>query len=214
MMKISWLGHACFLLETSQGIRLITDPYESGGYGGAVGYDPINLEADIVTVSHQHADHNHTEEFKTAQVVDKEGKLKIKDFEIQGIPSYHDKERGRARGPNIIFVIQVEGLKIVHFGDLGTKDIDLAPFSNIDIALIPVGGTFTIGAQEASDFLRKIVPKITIPMHYKTSKLGFDIDRVEKFLNLNPDYEKKVSLDISQQNIDSFKRIVVLEHQR
>ncbi|MFH1519817.1 MAG: MBL fold metallo-hydrolase [Candidatus Omnitrophota bacterium] len=213
-MKVSWLGHACFLLETDQGTRLITDPYESGGYAGAVGYGPISLKADIVTVSHQHTDHNHIGEFKTAQVVDKKGKFKIKDFEIQGIPSYHDKEKGKERGPNIIFAIQADGLKIIHCGDLGTKDIDLTPFFDIDIAFIPVGGVFTIGAQEASDFLRQIVPKITIPMHFKTSKLGFDIDRVEKFLNLNPDYEKRVSLDISPQNRDSFKQIVVLEHQR
>ena len=213
-MKISWLGHACFLLETSQGTRLITDPYESGGYGGAVGYDAINLEADIVTVSHKHADHNNIQDFKDALIVSEEGETSIKDIEVKGVLSYHDKERGQSRGENIIFTIQADGLKVVHFGDLGEKDIDLTHFSDIDIAIVPVGGTFTIDAAEASQLIREIHPKITIPMHYKTSKLGFDIDRVDKFLKANPDYEKRDSLEVNRDNIGSFEKIVVLKYQR
>jgi len=213
-MRINWLGHSCFLLETSQGTRLVTDPYESGGYGGAVGYDPINLEADIVTVSHHHADHNNIQDFRKALIVSEEGKVSIKDVEIKGMLSYHDKDKGQLRGENIIFTIQADGLKIVHFGDLGEKDIDLTPFMDIDIAIVPVGGTFTIDAVEASQLIRKISPKITIPMHYKTSKLRFNIDGVNKFLKANPDYEKKDSLGVSLDNIKSFKRIVVLKYQR
>jgi len=213
-MKISWLGHACFLLETSQGVRLITDPYESGGYGGAVGYDAINLEADIVTVSHKHADHNNIQDFRDSLIVSEEGETSIKGIGIKGRLSYHDKEKGASRGENIIFTIQADGLKVVHFGDLGEKDIDLASFSDIDIAIVPVGGTFTIDASEASQLIRKICPKITIPMHYKTSKLGFDIDGVDKFLKANPDYEERDSLEVNQGNIKSFKKIVVLKYQR
>ena len=213
-MEISWLGHACFLLETSQGTRLITDPYESGGYGGAVGYDPINLEADIVTVSHKHADHNNIQDFKNALIVSEEREVSIKDIEIKGMLSYHDNDKGASRGENIIFTIQADGLKIVHFGDLGEKDIDLTHFSDIDIAIVPVGGTFTIDAAEASQLIREIHPKITIPMHYKTSKLGFDIDRVDKFLKANPDYEKRDSLEVNRDNIGSFEKIVVLKYQR
>ena len=213
-MEISWLGHACFLIETSQGTRLITDPYESGGYGGAVGYGPINLEADIVTVSHQHSDHNNIQDFRDSLIVNAEGAVSIKDIEIKGRLSYHDNEKGALRGENIIFTIQADGLKIVHFGDLGEKDIDLTPFRDIDIAIVPVGGTFTIDAAQASQLIREIHPKITIPMHYKTSKLGFDIDRVEKFLKANPAYENKDFLEVNRDNIGSFKKIVVLKYQR
>ncbi len=213
-MEISFLGHACFLLETSQGTRLITDPYESGGYGGAVGYEAINLEADIVTASHKHADHNNIQDFKDALIVNQEGEASTKDIEIKGMLSYHDKDKGRSRGENIIFTIGADNLKIVHFGDLGEKDIDLTSFSDIDIAIIPVGGTFTIDAAEASQLIREISPKITIPMHYKTPKLGFDIDGVDKFLKANPDYEEKDSLVLSRDNIGSFKKIVVLKYQR
>jgi len=213
-MKISWLGHACFLLETSQGSRLITDPYESGGYGGAVGYSPINLKADAITVSHDHADHNNIKDFKNALIISEEGKTAIKDVEIEGILSYHDKDKGQSRGENIIFTIQTEGLKIVHFGDLGTKDIDLSCFKDIDIALVPVGGTFTIDAAEASQLIREINPKIAIPMHYKTAKLGFDIDGVDKFLKINPDCQEKNCLEVELDNIGLFKKIVVLKYQR
>lgn len=213
-MRVSWLGHACFLLETNQGVRVITDPYESGGYGGAVRYDPINLEADIVIVSHQHADHNYTQGFKIAEIIDKKGQTKTNDLEITGIPSYHDNENGKIRGSNIIFIIYVEGLKIVHFGDLGTKDIDLELFKDIDIALIPVGGLFTLDAEQASEILKQIKPKIAIPMHFKTPKLDFDIEGVERFLELNQDYEKKDILEVDLKNINSFKKIILLNYQR
>ncbi len=213
-MEISWLGHACFLIETSQGTRLITDPYEPGGYGGAVGYDPINLKADVVTVSHNHSDHNNIQDYRDSLIVSAEGVVSIKDVEIKGRLSYHDNDKGASRGKNIIFTIQADDLKVVHFGDLGEKDMDLTSFSDIDIAIVPVGGTFTIDATQASQLIRKIHPKITIPMHYKTPKLGFDIDGVDKFLEANPDFEKKDSLEVNRDSIRSFKEVVVLKYQR
>jgi L-ascorbate metabolism protein UlaG (beta-lactamase superfamily) len=212
-MKISWLGHASFLLETTKGTKIITDPYEAGSYSGAIGYAPIKIQPDIVTVSHAHSDHSYTREFKTAQVVDKEGTVKIREVEIEGILSYHDDKRGALRGQNIIFVINTEGLKIVHLGDLGTKDIDVEKLKTSDIIFIPVGGTFTLDAKTATDLLEEISPKVTIPMHFKTPKLGFDIDKVDSFLK-DKDYEKRDILEVSQQNINSFKKIVVLNYQR
>lgn len=212
-MKISWLGHASFLLETNQGTKIITDPYESGGYAGAVGYGSINVEADIVTVSHQHSDHNYTQGLGEPRIVNKETKVTIKDVEIEGIASYHDEKKGKLRGKNIIFIIKVEGLKIIHFGDLGTKDIDYSRFQNIDIALIPVGGIFTLDAKGATEVLKQINPKITIPMHFKTPKLGFDIEGVDKFL-IGKDYERRDSLEVNSQNINSFKKVIVLDYQR
>ena len=212
-MKISWMGHSCFLLETEKGIKIITDPYESGSYSGAVGYSPINVGADIVTVSHEHADHNYIQEFKTANIVNKQGSITVKDIEIKGILSYHDEQKGKLRGQNIIFIINTDSLKIVHFGDLGTKDIDVAMFKNIDIALLPIGGTFTLDAKGASEFLEKITPKITIPMHFKTPKLAFGIDGVDKFL-AGKEHEKVDTLEVSPQTINSFKKIVVLNYQR
>ncbi|MCF7908380.1 MAG: MBL fold metallo-hydrolase [Candidatus Omnitrophica bacterium] len=212
-MKLSWLGHASFLLETNQGTKIITDPYESGGYDGAVAYGPIDLEADIVTVSHQHADHNHIQPFKMAKIVDKAETFNFKDVKIEGLNSYHDAKGGKLRGENIIFTIAVEGLKVVHFGDLGTEDIEYFKFQNIDIVLIPVGGTFTLDSEAASRVIDKINPKVTIPMHFKTSKLEFDIDRVDEFLK-GKEYEKKDVLEVNSQSVGLFKKFVLLNHQR
>ena len=213
-MKITWMGHSCFLLETEKGTRVITDPYESGSYSGAIGYGPIDTRADIVTVSHQHADHNYTKGFSQAEIIDREGTHREGDVEIEGISTFHDKEQGASRGKNIIFIITSEGLRIVHFGDLGTLDIDYSKFVDTDIALVPVGGIFTIDAQEAGQLIKKINPKISIPQHFKTPKLGFNIAGVDEFLSNRQDYEQKQILEVTLKNIDSFKKIIVLNHQR
>jgi L-ascorbate metabolism protein UlaG (beta-lactamase superfamily) len=212
-MKISWMGHASFLIETAAGTKIITDPYESGGYAGAVGYLPANIEVDIVTVSHQHADHNYTQGLGCPRIVDRPGRFTIKDVKIEGILSYHDKEKGLLRGQNIIFVFEIENLKIAHFGDLGTEDIDIERFKGIDIVFMPIGGTFTVDAGEAAAIINKINPKIAIPMHFKTPKLKFDIDTAEGFLS-GEDYESRDLLEVNRNNLDSFKKIVILKHQR
>lgn len=211
-MVISWLGHSCFLLET-KGIKIITDPYESGSYSGAIKHSPIGIQPDIVTVSHHHADHSYIEEFTSAKIIDKPGVFEPGEIKIQGISSYHDKQKGSVRGKNIIFFIEAEGLKVVHFGDLGTTDINYEDFKNIDIALIPVGGTFTINAKEACDLLTKIDPGIAIPMHFRNSKLEFSIDTVDKFL-AGKDYQEKDFLEVSPGNLRSFKKIIALKPQR
>ena len=206
-MKISWLGHASFLLETD-GIKIITDPYDN-----SVGYDPINIQPDIITVSHQHFDHNCTKMFTKAQIVAEVGKTTIGDIEIEGIATFHDKEKGASRGKNIIFIISAQKLRIAHFGDTGTLDLDYSKLENIDIALIPVGGTVTIDAAEAGNLIERINPKIAIPMHFKTAKLQFDIDGVEPFLE-DKSSEKLDILNVTVDNISTFKRIVVLFYQR
>lgn len=214
-MRISWLGHACFLLETKQNTKVVTDPYEPGSYSGAVGYSPVGIDPDVVTISHYHFDHGYTKEFRAAVVIDKAGEFKVKDLEIKGIASYHDKEKGAARGENIIFLIKADGINIAHFGDLGTLELDYDRLKDIDIALIPVGGTFTIDSKEATDLVKKINPKIVVPMHFKTSKLGFDIDSVEEFLLNKPNVERDLEyIEFRKENLPSSTKIVVLKFLR
>ncbi len=214
-MKIVWLGHACFLLETEGGTKIVTDPYEPNAYSGAIGYLPVSVSADAVTVSHQHADHNFTADVHGAKVIDKPGTYKVKDTSIEGILSYHDSVGGSQRGSNIIFIFSVESLKIVHFGDLGTLDIDYHKLSNIDVALIPVGGTFTLNYREASALIERLKPTITVPMHFKTPKLGFDIDGVDKFIKGKTNVEHRDILEINKEELASLSpRIVVLKNQR
>ncbi|MDP2922942.1 MAG: MBL fold metallo-hydrolase [Candidatus Omnitrophota bacterium] len=213
-MKISWMGHACFLIETDKGTKIITDPYEPGSYQGAVGYSAVDIDADIVTISHKHPDHSFTKGFKKARIIDKEGVFKVGDVEIKGILSYHDNQKGKARGTNVIFVISADGINIAHFGDLGTTNIDYQELGAVDIALLPIGGVFTIEADEIEQLYKKVNPKICIPMHFKTPKLGFSIATVEEFIRGKKEVEKRKTLEVNPQNINSFKKIVVLDYLR
>ena len=207
-MKISWMGHASFLLENKTGLKILTDPYDN-----TVGYDPIGVAPDIITVSHQHFDHNATGGFSGAKIISKPDKVNISGVEIKGIETFHDDEKGAARGKNIIFIISTDGLCLAHFGDVGTLDIDYSQLTHIDIAFVPIGGTFTIDAKGATQLLNKLNPKIFIPMHFKTNKLKFDIAGVEPFI-AGKDYQELDSLDVTKENISGFKKVVVLKHQR
>jgi len=215
-MIIEWLGHACFLLQTDKGTKIVTDPYEPGSYGGAVAYSEIGVDADIVTVSHKHFDHAYTKIFTSAQIVDKPTKYNIKDVVIEGLLSYHDKRKGADRGENIIFIISVDGLKIAHFGDLGDIPQDIERLKDLDVALIPTGGTFTLGPQEAKELVEKITPRIVIPMHFKTEKLGFDIEGVESFLKGFSNVERANTslLEVKKENLPQGPKIIVLKHSR
>ncbi len=181
-MKIEWFGHSCFLVESKGGVRIVTDPYEPGSYNGAVGYSDIGVKSDIVTVSHKHFDHNYIQAVPGAEVADNPEEYKIKGVEIRGIASFHDDSRGSKRGNNIIFVFSLEGMKIAHLGDLGHIPEEISFLKGLDVVFIPVGGVFTLDAGKAGQLVNLIKPKIVIPMHFKTEKLKFDIDGVDKFL--------------------------------
>lgn len=184
LMKIKWLGHSAFLITTQAGVRIITDPYESGGFSGSVGYRPIREAADIVTVSHEHADHNYTKDITgQPQVVRKTGRHELKGVVLDGVLACHDKTDGRERGLNTVFVISADGLRVCHLGDLGHE---LAPkevgaIGRVDVLLIPVGGHFTIDASEAARTAAALAPKLVIPMHFKTPVLDFPIAGVSDF---------------------------------
>ncbi len=186
-MKIKWLGHASFLIEAENGIKIVTDPFDE-----SVGYKIPNIEADIVTVSHSHYDHNAIDNVKgNFKIVDKEGKTEIKGINILGLNSWHDELKGMKRGKNIIFVIEVDGIKVCHLGDLGHMiSKDLVP--NVNVLLIPVGGFFTIDSTTAKGIIDLIKPNLVIPMHYKTKVMGasFPIDTVEPFIKLFDNVEK------------------------
>ncbi|HEY8892927.1 MAG TPA: MBL fold metallo-hydrolase [Clostridium sp.] len=179
-MKITWLGHSSFLLEDSKGSKLLTDPFDT-----TLGYEIYKGSPDIVTISHQHFDHNYSKELKgNYKIIDKVGTFNLHDIPIKGIPSYHDKAKGAKRGDNIIFTFRMDGYALCHLGDLGhtLSDDDIDSIGDVDILFIPVGGNYTINGKEASEVTKKINPKIVMPMHYKTSKVSFPLDGVESFL--------------------------------
>ncbi|MEO0185674.1 MAG: MBL fold metallo-hydrolase [candidate division WOR-3 bacterium] len=182
-MKIKFLGHAAFLITSDKGLRIITDPYKPGCYGGGIKYNPITEEADIVTISHDHDDHNETKIRGNPVFVREPGKKEIKGITVSGYEVFHDKSSGKERGKDVIFNIEIDGMNIVHLGDIGhtlTKS-DADRIGKVDILLIPVGGYFTIDSKEAQEIASLMNPRVVIPMHFKTSKCDFPISAVDDF---------------------------------
>ncbi len=181
-MKIKWLGHACFMITSEAGTRIITDPYETGGN---IKYGKITESAEIVAVTHDHFDHNNVAAVKgKPEVVRGIGTTRVKGIEFKGIPSYHDETAGSQRGNNIMFCFEMDGVRVCHLGDLGHQlsDKQAAEIGSVDILLIPVGGYYTIDASVATQVCNQLKPKVIIPMHYKTDRCTSPIAGVDDFL--------------------------------
>jgi L-ascorbate metabolism protein UlaG (beta-lactamase superfamily) len=182
-MKIKYLGHATFVITSNKGVRVITDPYETGP---DLTYGEITESADIVTVSHKHFDHCNVAAVKgNPEVVSRVGRSVAKGIEFNGIASYHDEAGGSLRGGNIIFCFEMDGVKVCHLGDLGHRldDKQLKEIGSVDVLLIPVGGFYTIDAKVATEVCDQLKPRVIIPMHYKTEKGIPGISGVEGFLS-------------------------------
>ena len=216
-MKIKWYGHSAFLVTSDQGVKIITDPYESGAYGGQLSYGKIKDQADVVLTSHDHADHNDSKSLPgSPEIVKGTGAKTAKGISIKGISTYHDPSKGSERGANTIFTFTVDGIKVCHLGDLGhiLSEKELAEIGSIDILFIPVGGYFTIDAKEATRVAEQIKPKVLIPMHFKTEKCGFPITPVEDFLKgkSNPKRPKASEIPFEKKTLPQQMEIIVLEH--
>jgi len=208
-MKITYLAHASFLIETESRVKIITDPYDS-----SVGYTVFELSADVVLTSHKHFDHAYTKSLKGDYVlVDKEGEFNVKGVKIKGIKTFHDKEKGQKRGENIVFVIE-DKFSVAHLGDLGHElaETELEKMGRVDILLIPVGGVYTINAKEALNVAKAINPKIIIPMHYKTEKLKFDLGKVEEFTKHFEDVEVLRTSEIEINSLPEKQKVLVLKY--
>lgn len=212
-MKIKWLGHSSFLLESERGIKIITDPFDE-----TLGYKMPRIKVNIVTVSHEHFDHNFVRGMKGKPVVFK-GPVKREShkMEFRGISSYHDSVYGGQRGPNTIFVIKADGLKLCHLGDLGhiLSSDKLTEIGSVDILFIPVGGFYTIDSNQATQIIKDIKPKIAIPMHYKTRAIKFSIDPVEIFLSSKDKVKRLESseFEIKSETLPKDTHIYVLQYE-
>ncbi|MFA5134815.1 MAG: MBL fold metallo-hydrolase [Patescibacteria group bacterium] len=190
-MYITWFGQSCFKLQGKEA-TIITDPFDK-----KVGLTLPRLTADIVTVSHDHYDHSNVKAVSGEPFVIKTiGEYEINTVSIRGIPSWHDAEEGKKLGANIIFIFQLEEIRIAHLGDLGTllTDSQLEHLGNVDILMIPVGGTFTLSGKQAAEVVSQVEPRIAIPMHYKIPKLTEKLDTVAAFcseLGVQPNGEEE-----------------------
>lgn len=181
-MKVQWLGHSSFRLEESTGTAVVTDPYHS-----YIGYSMPAVSADAVTISHQHKDHNYMSAVKgNPEIIDKLGAFEVKGIHIHSTKSYHDNVHGARRGDNLVFHFRIDGVEVCHLGDIG-QDCSVSMVESIvpvNILLIPIGGQFTIDAEEAKEYVDRIMPDVVIPMHYKIKSCEFDLDKLDEFLDL------------------------------
>jgi L-ascorbate metabolism protein UlaG (beta-lactamase superfamily) len=208
-MYITWLGQSCFKIQDkvgAEGTTLVTDPFSN-----AVGLKMPKLEANILTVSHDHADYNNVEAVKgDPYLIHTAGEFEIRDVAIEGVESFHDGGKGADRVKNIMYRIDMDDIVIVHLGGLGQvlEPKQLESLAGADILLIPVGGKDTIDAKKAVEVVSQIEPRIVIPMHYHVPGLKADIEGVDKFvkeLGIKPRYEEKLKIakkDLPQEEME------------
>ena len=215
-MKIQFLAHASFLLTNAQGVRFMLDPYESGGFSGRVGYDPIEEAPDVIIITHDHLDHSHTETIPgDFQVVRHAGNPF--GVPVRSVRVFHDMFEGTKFGGEIdMKIFTIDGITFCHCGDIGELLDDpekRAAIGHIDVLIIPTGGYYTLGPEGAAEVTRRLNPRIVIPCHYKTPKCGFDIVTVEPFTALfeQVHYVGESSMDLTPDMLPEHTECVVLE---
>jgi L-ascorbate metabolism protein UlaG (beta-lactamase superfamily) len=158
-------------------------------------YPPIDgVEATLLLVTHEHIDHNGVEAIGGDPVILRStaGRLTSPIGEVVAIASEHDEQAGTARGPNTIFVFELDGVRVAHFGDFGQstlRDEQAAAIGDIDLLILPVGGGPTIGAEQASEIVARLRPRWVVPMHYRTPRISF-LDTADAFLERSEHVER------------------------
>lgn len=208
-MDITYLGHSSFKLK-GKGASVVTDPYSN-----ETGLKYPKVEADIVTISHEHPDHNNsTGVGGDPKIINGAGEYEIGGVSIFGVPSYHDEKGGEERGRNTIYVINIDGVNVCHLGDLGHKltSTELDEIGTVHVLLIPVGGVYTIDAGQAVEVVSQLEPSIVIPMHYNTPGLKYELGSVEDFLKeIGTEPLRDAKFTVTVTTLPETMQVVVLE---
>ena len=215
-MIIQYYGHSCFKLTTKPAgrgngdVNVFFDPFDK-----LIGLRPPQGSADLVLVSHNHPDHNNVTAIKgEPNILDIPGEYSVKGINIVGLSSYHDDKNGAERGANTLFILESEDLRVCHLGDLGTdlseKQYDM--ISGVDILMIPIGGHYTIDGAKAAKIVKKIEPKVVIPIHFKTKGLTMEIDDEKKFCDEmgNCPKERLVKLNLKKKDLEEKNMEVII----
>jgi len=215
-MRIKFLGHAAFLIATASGKKIVTDPYQPGGFGGAIGYGPLKEPADFIAISHDHADHNYVRMVPgRPRVVAGVAQEIHGGIVFRALATHHDSSRGAERGRNTVRVIEADEIAVCHLGDLGHPlgPEDARALGVVNVLLVPVGGTFTIDAAGATAVVNLLRPNIAIPMHYLTPKTSLNLAPVDGFLAGKQRVRRLdgAELEISKDALPDPTEIVVLE---
>ncbi len=210
-MEINWLGHSCFRIKGSK-VTVVTDPYSPD-----LGYSLGKPAADIVTVSHQHPAHSYLKGVSGGpRPITGPGEYEISDVLIIGLATFHDEERGKQRGKNTVYLIEIDEVSLCHLGDLGhvLTTEEVAEIDNVDVLFVPVGGVSTINAQMAAEVVRQLEPKVVIPMHYKTGALKRELEPVDGFLKEMgvKEVASRPKLSLTKSNLPLSMQVVLLDY--
>ncbi len=210
-MEITWLGHSCFRIK-GRDATLITDPYDE-----SIGYSLGKPKANIVTSSHPHPGHGFVAGIGgLPKVVQGSGEYEISGVFISGIAAFHDSERGKRRGKNTVYLIEMDEIALCHLGDLGhvLPSELVEELSNVEVLMIPVGGLSTIDAALAAEMVSLLQPRIVIPMHYKTDAVHFPFEPVSAFLKQMglKGVSAQPKLSITKGGLPEGTKVVVLDY--
>lgn len=225
-MIIRYIGHSCFFISSAKGTSVITDPY-----GTYLPYKFPVISADAVLISHEHRDHNADWRIGGNPKVVKRTCDYLVEHEIPiprtgetlvftGVPCFHDNFSGRRKGPNTLFIWDMDGIRICHLGDLGhlLGDQHMKFLTIVDILFLPVGGKTVLAPTEATLLVSHLNPRLVIPMHYKTpviENLGIVDEPVESFLGRvqNVEHLHSMALEIEVHRLPSQTKTVVLNYE-
>jgi L-ascorbate metabolism protein UlaG (beta-lactamase superfamily) len=216
-MEITWYGHSCFRLTERNYATVVTDPFDSK----AIGYEPLKLKSDIVTVSHDAPGHNNTEAVKgTTYVIDGPGEFEIGGVFIAGVQS--DSSAGKKKKDNsprnTIYVFDYDGITVAHLGDLRQTPTqsEIESLGTVNVVLVPVGGGGGLNAAKAAEIISLIEPNLVIPMHYLTPATTLSLDNLNKFIKemglSKP--ETQPSLKVTRSSLPNETHVVVLDYQK
>lgn len=210
-MDVTWLGHGCFRLR-GKNASVITDPFPP-----SLGPKLPKLEADLITVSHDHENHAYVQAVTgKPYVVQGPGEYEVAGVTVLGWPTFHDRTQGSDLGRNTVYLIELDDVRVCHLGDLGHKlrDQDVEILGTIDILLVPVGGGKSLDATAAAEVVRQLEARYVVPMHYALPSVKKDLEPVERFLKemgvQAPEALGRLSVQASA-SAESDTKVVVLE---
>ena len=177
-MDVTWLGHGCFRLR-GRSAAVVTDPFPP-----AIGLKLPKLDADLVTISHEHENHSYTQVMRDAYEIRGPGEYEVAGVSVIGVPTFHDAQKGAKHGRNTVYLIEIDDVRVCHLGDLGhaLDDAEAEVISAPDVLLVPVGGHTAINAAQAAEIVRQLEPRYVVPMHYAIPGLKLELDPVDRFL--------------------------------
>ena len=208
-MKLKWNGHSCFTMTFANGAVLVTDPFDD-----TVGYPLCTARADATLSSHDHFDHNHIRSLSGNPVmINKSGTCMLNGIRITGVHSFHDPEQGKLRGENVIFIVEGDGLRIAHLGDLGhmPNAEQLAALKNVDVMLLPIGGTFTVTTEQAAEIIAQAKPHTAIAMHFRNQYCTFPVSDEKEFVRLTGAVLMENEIEITKDTLADLPAAAVMK---